>query len=907
MAIDFPSPSMRAAGGDLAIQVSPLGLIDISDEEFEVHGPRIIRYSNNWAWYLGHHWAYRAQAGEPQLTFNHVKALVNFAVNFSFGKGFSFLVDPMYQHIVPALLDRVFSKDNNRAKFFWGLGQQGKVSGDVFVKVAYAQPGTDAADPITGRGRVTLLNLQPSHCFPEWHPHIPGKLTKFKLKYKFWGTAPDGTRLVNTYVEEITEEYIKEWVNDELIRENPNPLGVIPIVHIANMPVQGSPWGLSDIDDVIPLNREYNEKATEVSDILNYHACVDEVTEVLTTNGWRHHTDVSDGDLILARDPETDEVSWKPATFNRFDYSGNLVHWTNRIDAMTTPNHRWLTEARVGRERKFVREVARTSEAVDGDRKVADLQQASRVIVGGGEMAFPAPTLDDKLVDLVGWWITEGCLTRLPSGRYAGVVHQSVTANPGKVEELRLLAKEWQAAGHKFTEQKVRESGVIGWYLGTSVVDALENIVPNKSLPPEFLTLLSREQAERLHRILIDADGTRAGIRETFYQDDRSRVDGFQMLAAMLGIRTNFYEDARGNGVTNAYFRPHILAKETTDTATEEAYEGTVWCPTVAGGFWFARRNGKTYWTGNSPVTVITGGKPPNLEKGPAKIWGIMNDKAQVFNLEGGAAGLPQALEYLEMLRMRMHEYGHVPANALGEPQPISNTSGVALAIQYMPTMQWHDLMRVQYGDGLKEICQLILKTLFFYEPEAVQYDPTTEGIMDVELGQQPVIDPDDPAIYDIDIEWPPPLPVDKLIILEEIGQKLAMNLESRKGALRSLNEEFPDEKLEELRAELMQDAKWDAELKMYKSTVDSVIMSLTGVIPEGESEPVPPEKPEPGANAGNANAPQQVTARTPKLPDELVRMQQEVFEEIVTNSFMPRVPIRRTPARNDNDNNDVV
>lgn len=580
MAIDFPSPSMRAAGGDLAIQVSPLGLIDISDEEFEVHGPRIIRYSNNWAFYLGHHWAYRAQAGEPQLTFNHVQALSNFMTNFSFGKGFSFQVDPMYQHIIPALLDRVFSKDNNRQKFLWGMGQQGSVSGDVFIKVAYAPPGTEAADPITGRGRVTLLNLQPSHCFPEWHPHVPGRLTKFKLKYKFWGTAPDGTRLVNTYVEEITNEYVKEWVNDELIRDNPNPLGIIPVVHIPNFPVSGSPWGLSDVDSIIPLNREYNEKATEVSDILNYHA---------------------------------------------------------------------------------------------------------------------------------------------------------------------------------------------------------------------------------------------------------------------------------------------------------------------------------------SPVTVITGGKPPNLEKGPAKIWGIMNEKAKVFNLEGGAAGLAPAMEYLDMLRMRMHEYGHVPANALGEPQPISNTSGVALAIQYMPTMQWYDLKRVQYGDGLKDICRLILKTLFLFEPETVLYDPNTQGIMDEELGQQPRIDPADPEIYDIDIEWPPPLPVDKLIKLEEIGQKLSLNLESRKGALRDLNEEFPDEKLEELRAELMKDAEWDAELKMYKSTVDSVIMSLTGVIPEGESEPVPPEKPEPGSNSGNANAPQQVTARTPKLPDEIVAMQQQVYNEIVTNAFMPRVPIRRTPSKDDNDNNNVV
>jgi hypothetical protein len=497
--------------------------------------------------------------------------------NFTFGKGVSFRVDPMFQHITPALLDRVFSKDNSREQFFYGIGQQGSVAGDVFTKIAYAPPGSDAADPITGRGRVTLLNLQPSHCFPEWHPHVPGKMTKFKLKYKFWGTAPDGTRLVNTYVEEITDTYVKEWVNDELIRDNPNPLGVIPVVHIANFPVSGSPWGLSDIDSIIPLNREYNEKATEVSDILNYHA---------------------------------------------------------------------------------------------------------------------------------------------------------------------------------------------------------------------------------------------------------------------------------------------------------------------------------------SPVTVITGGKPPNLEKGPAKIWGIMNEKAQVFNLEGGAAGLGPALEYLELLRMRMHEYGHVPANALGEPQPISNTSGVALAIQYMPTMQYYDLKRVQYGTGLKDICRLILRTLFLFEPETLLYDENTDGILDPDMGQQPQIDPMDPAVYDIDIEWPPPLPVDKLIKLEEINQKLALRLESRKGALRDLNEEFPDEKLEELRAELMKDAKWDAELQMYKSAVAAVIMQMTGTIPPDMGEPVPPE---PASPEGGSNAPQQVTGNTPNLPPELMQRQQEMFAEIVTNAYMPRVPLRRTPVKDDNDNNNVV
>lgn len=518
---------------------------------------------------------YRKQAGEPQLVFNHVAALANFLINFTFSKGVTFKCDKMFQHIIPALLDRIFSKDNNRAQFLWTLGQQGGVSGDVFVKIAYAEPQTDAADPITGRGRVVLLVLQPSHCFPEWHPHIPGKMVKFKLKYKFWGTNPDGTRVVNTYVEEITDSEIKEWLNDELLRDDPNPLGRIPVVHIANTPVAGSPWGIGDVDAVIPINREYNDKATEISDIINYHV---------------------------------------------------------------------------------------------------------------------------------------------------------------------------------------------------------------------------------------------------------------------------------------------------------------------------------------APVTIVTGGKPPNLEKGPAKIWGIMNPDARVYNLEGGAAGIGPGLEYLEVLRMRMHEYGHVPANALGEPQPISNTSGVALAIQYMPTMQWYGLKRVQYGQGLIEIAQISLMTLFLKEPATVLYDPMTDGILDQTLGQQPELDPMDPEVYDIDIAWPPPLPVDIIIKLEEIERKMALQLESRKGAMRDLGEEFPDEKIEELNEELMADAKVQASLAVFKAQVSAAIMALTGIIPPEMGEPVPPEAPEPGNNSQNADAPQQVTAKQPPMPEGIaVMQQQQLINEIVTGAFNPRVPFRRQVDKNSN------
>lgn len=52
-AVDFASPSFRGANQDLTVSISPLGLVELADEEFEVHGPRLNRYSMNWALYLG--------------------------------------------------------------------------------------------------------------------------------------------------------------------------------------------------------------------------------------------------------------------------------------------------------------------------------------------------------------------------------------------------------------------------------------------------------------------------------------------------------------------------------------------------------------------------------------------------------------------------------------------------------------------------------------------------------------------------------------------------------------------------------------------------------------------------------------------------------------------------------------
>lgn len=528
---------------------------------------------------MGHHWAYRREAGEPQITFNYVRALSDWLVNFTFSKGLTFQSPKAFQHTIPALLERIWNKDNNKTQVIWEIGNQGSVQGDAFVKVAY-EPAFVDAKGLPHEGRVRILPLNASFCFPEWHPHDRERLVRFKLKYRFWGTAPEGTRQVYTYVEIITDDVIEEYVNDELIDRRPNPLGFIPVVHIANKIASASPWGLSDIVDVIPLNRDFNEKATEVSDIINYHT---------------------------------------------------------------------------------------------------------------------------------------------------------------------------------------------------------------------------------------------------------------------------------------------------------------------------------------APVTIVTGAKASNLEKGANKIWAVPQKDARIENLTGGAEGLPPAIDFLSMLKLGMHEMIGIPETALGSLQSISNTSGVALAIQYMPTMMVYNQKKTQYEVGFQQVCEMALKTLFLFEPDALIYNPDTDGILEDPDEQPLVLNPLDPEIYDVTIKWPPPLPVDETIVLSEIQAKQALGLESKIGALRTLGIEFPDEKLAELFEERRVDVMQDAAMQILKAHVAGIIMKMTGLVPEDYAEQEP-EEVGTGENKTQKKPPNaldnQPLPQLPTLDDISGFKGTNLTSDIVTMAYGTKLPQRRNINNTNSSNN---
>ena len=574
--LDFSPPSYRAASSDLTVSISPLGLVELADEEFEVHGPRLNRYSVNWAMYLGHHWGYRRETGEMQMTVNYYRAFNDFLARFTFGKGIHFRSPKATEAIIPDRLERIWEVDNDKMRVLLEMAQQGGITGDVFVKIAYEEPWTDTAG-LAHAGRVRILPMNSSFCFPEFHPHDRTRLLRFKQKYRFWGTSLEGTRQVFTYTEILTDDTIEEYINDELIDSRPNPLGLIPVVHIPNVPVSGSPWGLADAHDIITLNRAYNEISTDVADIINYHA---------------------------------------------------------------------------------------------------------------------------------------------------------------------------------------------------------------------------------------------------------------------------------------------------------------------------------------SPVTVIVGAKASNLEKGAKKVWGGLPKDAQVFNLEGGAQGIDGALKYLELLKRSMHELMNIPETALGQVQPISNTSGVALSIQYQPLMNRYSQKVAQYGKGIEKINELALRTLAIKEPLTFVYNPEEDGpIKDGQLSQ---LDPNDPITYMNFVQFPQPLPLDKLIVLNEIQTKLGMGLESKEGALRTLGEEFPEEKLEEIRQELIADAEADGALQLVKIQIQKQIMDMTGMMPgpDGNSAiPMTPQELGDGDVLGDGieGAPTDQNVQDPATQEaELMNQQAEtaIREKLVTEAYGTKIPQRRAIDR---------
>ena len=243
---------------------------------------RIRRIDEAQRFYLGQQWNVARESGEPLVTMNYVRKLVDKSVEFLVAKGFTVNVPPPLSQVTLPFLTEVWKK-NRQQEFGWKAAQTGAISGDVFVLVTFVEP--DAMERRLypyAKGRIRVQLLASEQVFPTWDPLDHDKLLSVRIDTLYQSepraanlpsqdVSSNNGLLTKRFTQIITPEYIVEQLHGQAPVTSRNILGEIPLVHWQNIPMAGEYYGLSDVMDLIDLQREFNEKSTDISDTINYH------------------------------------------------------------------------------------------------------------------------------------------------------------------------------------------------------------------------------------------------------------------------------------------------------------------------------------------------------------------------------------------------------------------------------------------------------------------------------------------------------------------------------------------------------------------------------------------------------------------------------------------------------------
>ena len=256
---------------------------------------RLNQYRRNWNFYEGYHWEEIQATDKPQVTENYIRTFVDKFISFELGGGFNFSMLPEIENLEGEnnpykFLDNVWEYNNKLEKSV-ELGQAKSITGDGWIQVSFEAKFDQNGNRISGfydpfdeyeKGKIKVTVLPTSICFPEYSDsHNRDHMERFTVMYpvfddeekKFGFTHRGKTRQV-MYKQVWTSDRVEIYYKDmnTPIEVIPNKYKVIPFTQIKNYPQQGRNEGLSDIEDLIPLNMELNLKLSDISEIIDYHS-----------------------------------------------------------------------------------------------------------------------------------------------------------------------------------------------------------------------------------------------------------------------------------------------------------------------------------------------------------------------------------------------------------------------------------------------------------------------------------------------------------------------------------------------------------------------------------------------------------------------------------------------------------
>ncbi len=323
-----------------------------------------------------------------------------------------------------------------------------------------------------------------------------------------------------------------------------------------------------------------------------HFACVDSDTECLTTRGWKHYTDLCNGELVASYNLSSGRLRWSPLlSVSQYDVDGTEMVYSNHrsLDMALTLDHRCLVRWGTG-----VR-IKSASKLNPYDQIVTSAEWED---IGGLTPVSPA------MAALIGWYLTEG---HEPKRRgYSVEISQSLTANAGKVEDIRSTLADVEAEFEEATferEYRGRLVSQTNFRIHGFVAAKLREMCPRRQFPVGIL-LWDTPLLRKMFDAIIAGDGNiRSDNRKFFTQKDKGRLDVFQAIAVRLGYGAGIFPRVGPCSAVSIYENKTSRAlrdSEGHSLLRHANYTGVVWCPQTPDTTFVARRNGKVFITGNT-------------------------------------------------------------------------------------------------------------------------------------------------------------------------------------------------------------------------------------------------------------------------------------------------------------------
>lgn len=321
--------------------------------------------------YKGKQWSFRKEGGGTMRTYNYTFTIVENMTAFLTNEPPQIscparnVTDPVERSLAEGrtkLLDAIH-EDNALGLVFQRAVRTGSITGDAFIFGAIPtfktkEDGTKEFD------RIRYWNIEkPEHIQVLWRDEnfteMDGFIKKYRISVesakrlfaeelknkKFHVQADyDAENPSDTQTTEVPMVTIKEvWLNNEylLMFNNDNkPVhyikhdwGFVPLQYVPNIHLPGEPKGTSDIEHELDPQQEYNERASDLADIIK---------ELARPSYWGKNLDniseVRSGQTVIYNVGDDAEINAMPRSGETFSTENYLSDRKNDIIALSGLN-----------------------------------------------------------------------------------------------------------------------------------------------------------------------------------------------------------------------------------------------------------------------------------------------------------------------------------------------------------------------------------------------------------------------------------------------------------------------------------------------------------------------------------------------------------------------------------------